>query len=285
MGSMDVSATNTVERVYSIVLLFGALLALSSFIGSVTASMTAIRKIKGEKQKKFWLLRQYLKQRKVSDELRKRIIKYVEHAVDAKSSQLVEGNVVLLGFLSYQLRNQLSYEVNAAPLLVHKFFAYMERQMRTVLHDMCHTAIKSREVAEHEVVFENGEKASNMYFINTGRFQYRECQQQLGRSAFFAEAALWTQWCYRGNLVCFSELGDLVVVMSAAFGKVLRSQIQPFAFAKRYGEAFVKQLSAIEIADLSDIMLPGDEVLKEEDVGTGKKIRRGNSIAARLAWS
>merc|ERR1719223_1033147 len=75
-ASMDVSARNVFERVFSIIVLFFAMVAFSSIVGSITGSMTSLRNLKNEEMKQFWLLRRYLRQRNIKKDLSERIFKY-----------------------------------------------------------------------------------------------------------------------------------------------------------------------------------------------------------------
>merc|ERR1719456_930812 len=77
-ASMDIYATNIVERIFSIVVLFWALLALSSIIANITASMTAIRNMGNDEMKQLWMLRRYLRGLGIPTELHDRIMKYTE---------------------------------------------------------------------------------------------------------------------------------------------------------------------------------------------------------------
>merc|ERR1719238_1588509 len=47
-ASMDVSARNTPERIFSIVVLFFAMVAFSSIVGNITASMNSLHSRKSE---------------------------------------------------------------------------------------------------------------------------------------------------------------------------------------------------------------------------------------------
>jgi len=78
-ASMDVVATNSIERFFSIVVLFFAMVAFSSIVGHITASMTHLQNLKGAQMKEFWLLRKYLKQNDINKELTTRIIKFLEY--------------------------------------------------------------------------------------------------------------------------------------------------------------------------------------------------------------
>merc|ERR550532_1403148 len=76
-ASMDVVARNIYERMFSIVVLLFAMVALSSIVGTVTSSMTVIRQMQSDKQKQFWMLRRYLKQKNINHELSTRMTKFL----------------------------------------------------------------------------------------------------------------------------------------------------------------------------------------------------------------
>uniref|UniRef100_A0A7S1A850 Ion transport domain-containing protein n=1 Tax=Noctiluca scintillans TaxID=2966 RepID=A0A7S1A850_NOCSC len=61
-ASMDVSATNIVERVYSILVLLFALVTFTSFVSSITTSMTYLRKMRSEPEQQEAILREYFLQ-------------------------------------------------------------------------------------------------------------------------------------------------------------------------------------------------------------------------------
>merc|ERR1719313_748649 len=73
-ASMDIYATNIGERAFSVVILYIALVALSSFIGSISASVTQLRSMTADESKATWVLRRYLKQKKISKNLTQRIL-------------------------------------------------------------------------------------------------------------------------------------------------------------------------------------------------------------------
>merc|ERR1719506_1788119 len=83
-ASMEVFPQNTAERLFSVVVLMFALVAFSSFVGSISTSMTALRNMNADVNKQFWLLRRYLKQQGVTKLVGKRILKYLEYIVERK---------------------------------------------------------------------------------------------------------------------------------------------------------------------------------------------------------
>ena len=65
-ASMEVFPANVAERSMAVVVLIFSLVAFSSFLASISASMTALRNMNQETTKQFWILRRFLKQEKAS---------------------------------------------------------------------------------------------------------------------------------------------------------------------------------------------------------------------------
>merc|ERR1719356_571704 len=99
-ASMSVSATNEAERIYSIIVLFVAMVGFSSIVGSITGSMTTLRSMNSEVTREFWLLRRYLKQRNINPDLRRRICKFLEFQVMGKPRRVEKGQLTILNKLS-----------------------------------------------------------------------------------------------------------------------------------------------------------------------------------------
>merc|ERR1711937_819386 len=65
----EVRPHNSLERFFSVVVLLFALIFFSSFLSSITAAMTQLRKLSSAKMQQFSVLRRFLKDRKVPHEL------------------------------------------------------------------------------------------------------------------------------------------------------------------------------------------------------------------------
>jgi len=95
-ASMNVSAANTSERVMSILVLFFAMVAFSSIVGHITASMAHLQNLRGAQMKQFWLLRKYMKQRHIRRELQLRITKFLEYKAQKEHDTVHSSTVLIL---------------------------------------------------------------------------------------------------------------------------------------------------------------------------------------------
>merc|ERR1712048_1472953 len=123
--------------------LFWALVVLSSLIGSVSASMTALRSMSSDDMRKFWMLRKYLKQHRISRLLGDRILRFLEFKTMTKLQMIQPSQVALLSHLSEQLKLEMASEMNAPILTPHPLFEYLIGEIPTMMHRLSHTALKS----------------------------------------------------------------------------------------------------------------------------------------------
>jgi hypothetical protein len=258
-ASMDIYATNIIERMFSIVVLFWALVALSSIIANITASMTAIRNMGNDEMKQTWLLRRYLKLRDVPFQLQERILKYAEWHQTTTRDQVKEDTVQLLKTISPQLRVEIAAETGLPIVTGHPFFKYMvdDDNLRSIAHRICESAVTYVTYAAGDHCFEVENEAVASYFVRSGTYDYTVdgdlSIESLGRPKWFAEGVLWTDWRHYGTLKARSP-GELCCVSPACFATVLRLHPRTWHYGKVYGTKFVEFINKVSPSKLSDYM-------------------------------
>jgi hypothetical protein len=258
---MDVYATNEIERLFSILILFWALLALSSIIGSVTASMTALRNMSSEQNKMFWVLRRFLRQKNVSLDLQDRMTRYLEYQQQNQSNLVPKASVTLLKKLSDSLELELAHEMYSVYLQDHPFFHRIrdDDNIELFLWRVCHLALKSIQYAEDNIAFSAGDEAMSMYFIQNGSFDYKLVDKDivnvdapLGSKAWASEPVLWTVWRHRGSLIA-KKVGSLLAISPSGLSSQLKLHPRTSTLARQYAEKFVKYLNVIGIGQVNDL--------------------------------
>lgn len=281
-ASMGVSATNVWERVFSIIVLFFALVAFSSIVGSITSSMTSLRNMRGDEMKQFWLLRRYLRQKGVGTDLKCRILKFLEYKANTQQKDVQTSNIRVLQWMSDPLQNELQHELMHKSLMFHPFFEYLQEHMEVVVHRLCRAgkpgspgALGSQPLAAFDVVFHPGDAASKMYFIKSGDLGYEMPNLESLDPApkineWASEAVLWMPWWHRGKLYA-SSTSDMLVLDPNAFAKVMRMHPRPWNYARRYAEQFLEMCLMLPPGKLCDIMREMDEVFYKVVVSTSDK--------------
>jgi len=261
-ASMDVSATNCPERLFSILILLWALVALSSIIGSVSASMTALRNMSSDENKNFWMLRRYLRQKHISKSLVQRIVKYLEHQQVAKHKVIAPDSVKLLGALSDQFQIELAHELKAPVMLEHPFFKYCDGKIPSTMRRLCNSALKTLSFAQNEVIFNPGDEGLRMYFVMLGNVEYRmvddtPIQIPLGPKLWASEASLWTQWRHRGTL--WAKIpSEIAGLLPGTFTDIFHMHPRPWYIAKNYAINFCNYLNSLAPKAQSDMIFDPD---------------------------
>jgi hypothetical protein len=271
---MDIYATNLAERAYSVVILYIALVALSSFIGSISASVTQLRNMSADESKSMWVLRRYLKQKRLSKSLTHRVIAYTEFQQDKKRNIIAPGQVKLLGMLSEQLTFEMALELSSKFIADHPLFQYMlqDDTFLKTMGNLCSNAFKPKAIAQSENLFHLGDEGKDMIFVKSGALAYTlpsgELLEGLLTSKLWAaEAVLWTSWRHRGWLKG-TEPSDVLTLSPMAFSDIIQLHPKPAVLANKYGTDFVNYLNQQEFRYLTDVVFDAKiwvTVVKESD--------------------
>jgi len=259
-ASMDVYATNVSERAFSVVILFWALVALSSIIGSVSAAMTALRNMAADENKHLWMLRRYMKQKNVNRLLTDRILKYLEFQQMKAHNKVLPGQVKLLAALSPHFKEELAHELMSPFLVDHPFFQSLGNDVVTkrCLSRICVTAVSVVPCAHGEFLFSPGDEGLNMYFIKSGSYAYSVADGKafnvlIGPKLWASEAVLWTDWRHRGWMKA-KDPSEVVAINPSKFSDVFHMHPKTWYQAKHYGTEFVKYMNELDVKALTDVM-------------------------------
>lgn len=259
-ASMEVSARNVPERILSIAVLFFALITFSSFVGSITTSMTALRSMRADTKKQFWMLRRYLNSKKISYATRSRIIKFLEFQSAKRQAEVSQESIEILDMLSVPLQNLLQYELRKQYMEAHPFFAYLQEHMRPVMIRLCSRVLKFVPFAPEDVVFRSGEESTAMYVVQSGDVEYhaktgsgREPKRlEVGSNGWMAEASLWTMWWHRGQCTARSA-SSIGLIKPDEFVEIAKVHTASWNFCRMYAALFVENLSRLEVDGQNDI--------------------------------
>merc|ERR1712217_1021826 len=100
-----------------------------------------------------------------------RMIRFLEHTFSTRQNIIQTSDVSVLGMLSDQLSQELSYEMHASCLKEHLLFKYVSEHMKSMAYTICHM-LKSQLLATGDVIFTTGEEASRTFIIKNGSVDY-----------------------------------------------------------------------------------------------------------------
>jgi hypothetical protein len=258
-GSMEVQPQNLVERIFAIVVLLFGLVYFSSFISGITAAVTSLRSL-NDSSKQIWLLRKYLRQHHVSQDLMYRALRYSDHVVAQKKDAVPESRVLMLQQLSQQLRLELTKEVTFSSLKAHPFLEALlvcdNPRVKIIVHNLCDEVMDPVTYAQGDIVFPlPGMGASHMFIVSTGTFMYSERGDTVISSQdWMCEQTIWTDWQHKGHATVGEE-GQLISIHALRFADVIKKDHDMHKVSKEYGRHFLQWLNHESPDDVDDIFV------------------------------
>jgi len=261
-ASMEVVPQTTGERIYTVVVILFAMVAFSSFVSILTASMAQLQRMSSNESRQFWLLRRYLKDWNVRRKVGIRVQRYLEYAYQKQKGKVQEHEVKLLALLSEPLRLELKHETFSHYLAGHPLFYLCSEQARVF-----GKALSATSLAQGDLIFACGEKAKKVTFLTGGCLEYtlgdkvdcngKTCSTAGGRDYMFegmwiSEAVLWTEWHHLGDLQAMTEC-QVITVESKQFGEAVQVNAPMWMAVRKYAERFIDALNGIDLEDLTDL--------------------------------
>merc|ERR1711920_931743 len=259
----------------SVVVLVLVMVSFSSFVSTLAASITHLSDLRKNEMRQFWLLRRYLKDKKIPRQLALRVQRYVEYSYAKQQKCVQERDVTLLTLLSEPLREEVKAETLGPGVSVHPLFEQLHERLRGFSK-----ALEALNIAHGDLVFSYGEEAMEMYFVTTGQLQYErgrlvethDCdddddlwyeqkddrstvtiQEELMRGEWACEQPLWTMWSHRGFLSATNDC-TLIAVSSIQFSAVIEGCRPTWEGVRKYAETFVEQLNSLGSENCSDLL-------------------------------
>lgn len=279
-ASMDVHPQNVWERYFAIMVLIAGLVLFSSFISSITGSMSQLRNMKADKSKQFWLLRRYLKQQKVPRDLCFRVLRYIEYAMNNVDDRVPEGRITILNSLTEQLRNELKFFTHFRDLISHPLFGHIRRLSEAILNRMSGRVLRETELAAGDKLFSLVDASTEMFFIQQGHIQYtlsrrsetpwkedshRKTLQSfqsfqtiempdqtlvLDKDDYLCEVSLWSHWVHLGLAQAVTE-ATIISVQAHAFGDLVIKDADLGELVTLYAQRYVDQQAELDWIEVS----------------------------------
>jgi len=256
-ASMEIRPYNIAERVYSIACLMFALITFSSFLASITASITQLRKHTTEAGKQQFVLRAYFKKNNVSSALSKTIWKFLRQRHFNHQTRGNKAQVGLLKLLPPNLQGALHQELYGPYITRAPFFFHYMALCTEGLVEVCSQAISEKTMVWGETLFFEGKVAEQMHFIASGYMRYEHSLEQynelLGTGSWIAEPVLWVKWVHVAPLNADTS-AELIELDSEKFRATVSLYTHTFPYVKAYAQLFQRYLQKVGGENLSDLL-------------------------------
>eukprot|EP00443_Scrippsiella_acuminata_P069913 CAMPEP_0115399448 /NCGR_PEP_ID=MMETSP0271-20121206/14842_1 /TAXON_ID=71861 /ORGANISM="Scrippsiella trochoidea, Strain CCMP3099" /LENGTH=723 /DNA_ID=CAMNT_0002823261 /DNA_START=170 /DNA_END=2337 /DNA_ORIENTATION=+ len=303
-ASMEVFPCNEFERIFNIFVLIFAMVVFSSFVSSITNSVSVMRVRNEQRSIQEEHVRRYLTERKVSLDLGNRIYHFLRQHRYKAHRRVQEEDVPIFATLPEQLLVQLRVEVYEPIILPHPLFERLRSVDWVCVTKICHLAISDRFVCAEQDLFGAGERALSAMTVTSGEMTYykdREANSvslrlKVSTGFWVSEAALWVHWRHLGTLSANSDC-ELLAINAKAFRNVLvdRPCLEGFrVYAQRFADRLSEDSKSgvTRGADIQEVhdLISDEEVevmfadfMPEEDDHGPARLQRGGSYPSRLS--
>mmetsp|Transcript_43182 Transcript_43182/g.99548 ORF Transcript_43182/g.99548 Transcript_43182/m.99548 type:complete len:753 (+) Transcript_43182:116-2374(+) len=258
-ASMEVHAVNSTERLFSVGVLLFALVTFSSFLSSITASMTHLRQLQKQRYETESIVRKYFWQNDISAELGVCILKHLKRERKGKRRRYMESEVPALQTLPESLMMRIHEEVYLPSLMSALHLEHYAARCPRGAQEICHRAATMKHLRSGEKCFFEGEPGVKTVFVSGGNMEYMcddDFANVLQSGVCIAEQCLWMEWYYAGRLTG-GDICECIELDGEAFRKVVLSDIHvaareiTFLYAQMYSSFFFTT-EASKCTDLAD---------------------------------
>lgn len=287
-ASMEVTPTNSMERAYNILMIFGGMLMFSTIVSAMTQTQLHIQQISAAEKQQRQGVRRYIAANSVSIGLSSSIFLFLKRNKEGHKRILLERDVGAIGTLPEHMIMELRFEVFAPALTGHGLFALLGRKDLHSLQMICHNGVLEMCVLRSEDVFQNECQANHMYFVTSGSLAYfpgyEACYEELvARGRWVSEAILWIEWEHTGRLSGESRCTGLFQVNASQFLR-FASQAECSSDLRRYARHFALEANeALEsLSDLWTSMESVQRMMRQSVNKKGRPVAAGKKLLTML---
>eukprot|EP00435_Cladocopium_sp_Y103_P018287 s65_g4.t1 len=266
----NVAPANEVERLFAVFVILLAMGCFSSFVGSITATVNALRSIQAQKIKQNNQVLSFFAERSVSLDLYRKV-QYVIRTEKLTDDPVMERDVALLKLLPQRFRKQLHEEMYLGILLNLKFWPSGVKTREAIfLTEVCHLAMQEEVVRKFQDVFLPGTECQHAYLIEAGSSMSYTCgplhDLTVSDDDSLCLISLWAEWQHHGRLASKLGTSRYVTLDSEKFAHLAWRWAGPFY---RYLQIFgVLLTGAVEnrSQEVGDDLTVTDMALSKEEL-------------------
>lgn len=282
-AAMEVSASNGVERIFTVCVVLTGLIAFSFFLGSINQSLSQLKARSAQETFQNMLVRRYISERQLSMELAADMLAFIrQRGLGKAKSKVVFSDIKALDSLPRELLAHLQHEVGLPILDTHAMLKHLSVLGSKEMTRLCEKALKESRRIYGEHLFEAGGGGEKMYFILSGRFHYTselllDVTHEVSKGMRCSEASLWLSWEHHGTMTCADHTSYLFQLDGANFRKIMVRSDQAelcamYArlFHKGLMEAYITEEEASDLfgsdEDVAQIMTPIRAVIRTSNL-------------------
>jgi hypothetical protein len=254
-ASMEVYPTNKVERTYSVCVLMFALVTFSSFVSTITSSVTHLQHINARRLHNQVLLRRYLSERRISAALVLRVCHYsqiYQRSQGGMERKTSEDKVEALKILPSSMRQEIRWEAHSPAVLAHPFFFQYNVASPSACKEVCAQAISEVSLVVGQELFTQTKAVKQMVFVLEGSLTYSYPanlfamhKESVGKHMWACELAMWAERVDLYGPFAASCCCGVLLLSVSEFHSIAKSFPSSFLGAACYAERFIEHATEV----------------------------------------
>lgn len=265
-ATTNIAPANGIERLFAVCVILLAIGVFSSFITSLSATVSSLRNSRAERFQQQSALLQFFTERNLSTDLYCKVTEALRRRNVKK--RIKEGEVQLLGALPERMKMQLHEEMFLPRLKCLGIWPeWSLEEDDYFFKSLCHYALAEHACAPGQDAFMPGTDCNEVYIIESGSKGYLSrqsvSQSMCGEDEVICMASLWAAWYHRGRLTASHGTCFYVGINCEEFGRLAGSHGGPlWQYLQVFGMLLVGTVEVLEDhgEDLSDLSLPMEKL-------------------------
>lgn len=262
LGNVEIEATNTSERFFSIGMLLVGLLFSSVLAAIMSSWFIELKMSMMNQHKEMQTLRDYLEQHSVDRSLGARVLQMAENG-SCRREWLNDRDVAALGYLPSSLHAELRTAIYGSIIKQHPLFNVWHFLGPVAVKQMCCDAspgddgegfVNFEFLAPGDELFVKGQDADRAFYIVSGTLHYDMEPAMVDRDTgsseglevaagtWLAEAALWSHWRHVGTAFAKSDC-QVLSIRAAGVVSAMRCHEAVYDLTWEYGAKFCAVLA------------------------------------------
>jgi len=270
LGAIEISASNSFERMFNVSCLLVGLLVSSTLASSLSAAMINFQMRLSDQKTKMRLVESFLRQYKVDRSIAVRVKQHILERLDEKE-MLTDKDVPTLKLLSSSMGAELRAHIYKPYLMRHPLFRLWTNLSNRVTMLLCDQAVLVSILQPNDDLFVAGTETDEAYYVVAGTLSYvqhpessavpHKIDRDVGESSWISEAAIWSQWFHVGSAVATTTC-KLLIVSHITMFPILRKHRVIEELARCYRDCYHKRVIAAKPPKLewpTDLYVPFSE--------------------------
>lgn len=253
-ASMEIQPKNVYERAFSVLVIFIGLVMFSSFVSTITSTMTTFRVERNKRFKQKEFIRRYITENSISLALGSRISSFLSTYKFGSQRRVARNDIFLFKALPKNLRLMIDWEVYQGILIRVCFFAHVNECSPSGMLQICHIGVEEVSIASCEELFHCGKSASAMYITIAGSMQYFHGFDEgnpvdiHGRSRKrISEHALWLRWMHQGRIFSLTTC-DFLSICAKKLAKALVHHPELVLAGQEHAKLYYSRMEAMKLS-------------------------------------